>query len=329
VLNPLPADADSSRLTFAKWITDRKAPTTARSLVNRVWQAYFGTGLVATSEDLGTQCEPPSHAGLLDWLACEFMDQGWSIKNLHRLIVTSATYRQASTVTPDLIARDPYNRLLARGPRFRVEGEIVRDIQLSVSGLLNAKLGGRAVMPPAPEYLFQPPASYAPFPWKEETGEGRYRRALYTLRRRTTPFPMLAVFDVPEGNTSCVRRTRANTPLQALMTLNETLSIEAAQALARCILENGGSTDPERVNYAFRRVLGRTPTQPETDTLINLMNRQKARITDGWLNPWELATGKANAAPSNIPANTTPAQLAAYTAVARVLLNLDETITKE
>lgn len=329
ILNPLPPGAPSTRLTFAKWITDRKAPTTARSFVNRVWQAYFGTGLVATSEDLGTQSEKPSHPELLDWLACNFMDHGWSIKNLHRLIVTSATYRQASNVTPELVARDPYNRLLAHGPRFRVEGEIVRDIQLSVSGLLNAKIGGRALMPPAPEYLFQPPASYAPFPWKEEAGENRYRRALYTLRRRTTPFPMLALFDVPEGNTSCVRRTRANTPLQALMTLNETLSMEAAQALARRILEHGGKTDTDRLNYAFRCVLSRTPKQTENDTLINLMNRQKARIADGWINPWELATGKANALPSALPANSTPAQLAAYTAVARVLLNLDETITKE
>jgi hypothetical protein len=151
-------------------------------------------------------------------------------QTLHRLIVTSRTYRQSSVVRPELLAKDPYNRLLARGPRFRVEGEIVRDIQLAASGLLNPKLGGRAVMPPAPEFIFQPPASYAPYPWKEEVGEERYRRAIYTLRRRTTPYPMLATFDVPEGNTACVRRTRANTPLQALMTLNETLAIEAAQA---------------------------------------------------------------------------------------------------
>jgi mono/diheme cytochrome c family protein len=329
ILNPLPEGAPRTRLTFAKWITDRKAPTTARSFVNRVWQAYFGTGLVATSEDLGTQSEPPSHPELLDWLACEFMDRGWSVKTLHRLIVTSSTYRQSSNVTPEVVARDPYNRLLTHGPRFRVEGEIVRDIQLSVSGLLNPKIGGRAVMPPAPEYLFQPPASYAPFPWKEETGDERYRRGLYTLRRRTTPFPMLAVFDVPEGNTSCVRRTRANTPLQALMTLNETLSVEAAQALARRILNHGGKTDLERLSYAFRCVLSRKPSQAESETLTNLLARQKTRIADGWINPWELATGKANAAPSSLPDNTTPAQLAAYTTVARVLLNLDETITKE
>ena len=171
-LHPLPPNADDSRLTFAKWLVDRKSPTTARAFVNRVWQAYFGTGIVATTEDFGSQGEPPSHPELLDWLAVEFMDRGWSIKQLHRLIVTSATYRQSSRVTPELYSRDPYNRLLARGPRFRVEGEIVRDIALAASGLLNPKVGGRSVMPPAPAFLFQPPASYAPFPWIEETGRG-------------------------------------------------------------------------------------------------------------------------------------------------------------
>jgi len=328
VLNPLPADAPPTRLTFAKWITDRQAPTTARALVNRVWQSYFGTGLVATSEDLGVQCEPPSHPELLDWLAVEFMERGWSVKALHRLVVTSATYKQSSRVTPEALAKDPYNRLLARGARLRVEGEIVRDIQLATSGLLNLKIGGRAVMPPAPEFLFQPPASYAPFPWKEEVGEERYRRALYTWRRRTTPYPMLAVFDVPEGNTSCVRRTRANTPLQALMTLNETVSIEAARALARRILQDGGATDADRINYAFRRVLSRLPTETESQELVALMAKQKTRMADGWISPWEVATGKPDAKPA-LPPHTTPAQLAAYTVVARVLLNLDETITKE
>jgi len=228
-----------------------------------------------------------------------------------------------------LLAKDPYNRLLARGSRFRVEGEIVRDIQLATSGLLNPKIGGRAVMPPAPEFVFQPPASYAPFPWKEETGEERYRRALYTWRRRTTPFPMLATFDVPEGNTSCVRRTRANTPLQALMTLNETVSMEAAQALARQIVEHGGGVDAKRVAYAFRRVLSRDPSEAERDTMLALIAKQKARVADGWINPWLLAANRKDAPPENLPAKVTPADLAAYTVVARVMLNLDETITKE
>jgi mono/diheme cytochrome c family protein len=338
ILNPLPADAPATRLTLAKWMTDTKAPTTARAFVNRVWQTYFGTGIVATSEDLGTQCEPPSHPELLDWLACEFMQptqntggeaKPWSIKHLHRLIVKSRAYKQSSVVTPELLAKDPYNRLLARGARFRVEGEIVRDIQLAASGLLNPKLGGRAVMPPAPEFIFQPPASYAPYPWKEETGEDRYRRALYTLRRRTTPFPMLGTFDVPEGNTACVRRTRANTPLQALITLNETVSVEAAQALARRILEKGGAADVDRIWYAFRRVLSRQPSDAERETLLQLIAKQKTRVADGWINPWLLAANRKEAPPENLPPKVTPSELAAYTVVSRVLLNLDETITKE
>jgi hypothetical protein len=191
VLHDLPAAAPANRLAFAQWLADEKSPTVARSFVNRVWQQYFGIGLVASSEDLGTQCEPPSHPELLDWLAAEFMEQGWSVKNLHRMIVLSSTYRQSSKVSPELLARDPNNRLLARGPRGRVEGEIVRDIALAASGLLNPRLGGPSVFPPSPDFLYLPPASYGPKVWKEEKGENRYRRALYTFRYRSVPYPML------------------------------------------------------------------------------------------------------------------------------------------
>mgnify|MGYP003349931554 CR=1 FL=1 len=176
-----------SRLTFARWLTDRSHPTTARVIVNRVWQAYFGTGIVSTSEDFGVQAEPPSHHELLDWLAVEFMENGWSFKHLHRLITLSATYRQSSRVTPELYEKDQFNRLLARFPRQRVEGEIVRDIALAASGLLNEKLSGPAIFSPSPAFLYQPPASYGPFTWTEETGADRYRRGLYTFRRRSTP----------------------------------------------------------------------------------------------------------------------------------------------
>ncbi len=225
-MNPLPEKADRSRLTFAKWLVDRKAPTTARVIVNRVWQSYFGIGLVSTPEDFGMQSERPSHPELLDWLACELMDNGWRLKAMHRLIVNSATYRQCSKITPELYAKDPYNRLLARGPRFRVEAEIVRDIALAASGLLNPRIGGPSIYSPAPEFLFLPPSSYAPFPWKQETGPDRYRRAFYTFRRRSTPYPVLAAFDAPNGDFSCVRRLRSNTPLQALTALNETVFVE-------------------------------------------------------------------------------------------------------
>ncbi len=327
-LNPLPDAADGSRLTFAKWMVDRKAPTTARVIVNRVWQAYFGTGLVATSEDFGMQCDAPSHPELLDWLACDFMDNGWSLKHLHRLIVGSATYRQSSKLSSESYENDPYNRLLARGPRFRVEGEIIRDIALAASGLLNPKLGGASIMSPAPAFLFEPPTSYAPFPWKHETGPDKYRRGLYTFRRRSTPFPALQTFDVPNADVSCVRRQRSNSPLQALVSLNEPLFVECSQALARQTLANGGKSDEQRIAYAFRRALARTPQPDETRELMALLNKEKQRIADGWVNPAEVATG-TNSVPKDLPAGATPAQLAAYTVVSRVLLNLDETITKE
>ncbi len=200
-LNPMPANAPADRLGFANWLVARDAPTTARAFVNRLWQAYFGTGIVETSEDLGTQSAPPSHPELLDWLAVEFMDRGWDIKAMQRLIVTSATYRQSSNVTPELLSKDPYNRLLARGPRFRVDAEIVSDIALASSGLLNDKVGGPSVYPPAPAFLFLPPASYGPKVWNEALDNDRYRRALYTFRFRSIPYPLLQTFDAPNGDT--------------------------------------------------------------------------------------------------------------------------------
>jgi hypothetical protein len=184
-------------------------------------------------------------------------------------------------------------------------------------------------MPPAPAFVFQPPASYAPFPWVEETGPNRYRRAVYTWRRRSTPYPLLATFDVPEGNNACVRRARSNTPLQALVTLNETIAVEAARALALRTLAEGGTTDAERIGYAFRRCVSRPPSRTERDVLLNLLAEQRQRIGDGWVNPWEIVTGNKDQKPATVPPGSTPAQWAAYTVMARVLLNLDETITRE
>ncbi|MGC3957194.1 MAG: DUF1553 domain-containing protein [Verrucomicrobiota bacterium] len=327
-LHPLPPNADGSRLTLAHWLMDKKSPTTARSFVNRVWQSYFGTGLLEASEDFGTRAELPSHPELLDWMATEFMESGWSIKKLHRLIVNSATYRQSSRVTPELYTRDPFNRLLARGPRFRVEGEIVRDIALTSSGLLNPALGGHSVFPPAPEFLFQPPVSYGPKDWPVSTGPERYRRSLYIFRFRSVPYPLLQTFDAPNGDFSCVRRLRSNTPLQALVSLNETTFMECAQALARKTLTEGGKTDTDKINFAFRRALSRPPTDSERKELLALLEKQKDYISGGWVNATELATGKSGPL-DKLPTNTTPTQLAAYTVVSRVLLNLDETITKE
>jgi hypothetical protein len=293
-LNPLPPGAPPNRLTFAQWLVDRQSPTTARSLVNRIWQAYFGTGIVATAENFGTQCETPSNQELLDWLAVDFMDSGWSLKKLHRTIVLSAAYRQSSAVTPELITKDPDNRLLARGPRFRVDAEIVRDIALAASGLLNPQVGGPSVYPPAPSFLFDPPASYSKKSWNSSEGADRYRRALYTFRFRSVPYPALQAFDAPNGESSCVRRSRSNTPLQALTTLNEPLFVAAAQALGEKTLKEGGDTDAQRITYAFRRCVARAPTPQESAVLLNLLHKQ---------NNW--------------------------TAISRVILNLDETITKE
>ncbi len=327
-LHPLPADQPRNRLTFARWLADRKSPTTARSIVNRIWQSYFGTGIVATTENLGTQCDPPSNQELLDWLAVEFMDSGWSLKKMHRLIVTSSVYRQSSNVSGELLAKDPDNRLLARGPRFRVDAELVRDIALAVSGLLNTKVGGPSVYPPAPAFLFQPPASYAPKTWTTAEGPDRYRRALYTFRFRSVPYPMLQSFDAPNGEMSCVRRARSNTPLQALTTLNEPLFVEAARALALRTLKEGGANDGERVVYAFRLCTARQPSNEESGVLLKLLAKEDQRIGDGWISARDLA-GISGSAETRLPAGSTPRNLAAWTAVSRVILNLDETITKE
>ena len=358
LLNPLPSNAPPTRLTFAKWLVDRKSPTTARSLVNRIWQEYFGIGIVDTSEDLGVRAPEPSHPQLLDWLAVEFMEPTvevsslkskvlsqsasstsdtrlktqdstpWSLKHLHRLVVLSSAYRQSSRVTPELYEKDPYNRLIARGPRFRVSGEIVRDISLAASGLLNTNMGGPSVFPPAPESLFKPPASFGVKNWIETTNSNRYRRALYTFRYRSSPYPMLQTFDTPNGESSCVRRARSNTPLQALVSLNEPIFVEAAKSLARLTLEEGGNSDVDRINYAFERCISRQPTRAERQELLALLKKETQYISDGWVSAPDLGMVDPQN-PPKLPPNTAPVQLAAWTTVSRVLLNLDETITKE
>ncbi|MEX0585504.1 MAG: DUF1553 domain-containing protein, partial [Pirellulales bacterium] len=266
-LHPAADGEEPSRLSFAHWLADRDSPTTARAIVNRVWQTYFGTGLVATPEDFGAQGDPPSHPELLDWLAVEFMDSGWSFKHLHQLLTTSATYRQSSHVAPELHARDPDNRLLARGPRFRVSAETVRDIALAASGLLQERIGGPSVHPPAPEFLFKPPASYGPKTWDSDTGPDRYRRAIYTFRFRSVPYPVLQTFDAPNGDFACVRRVRSNTPLQALTTLNEPLFVECARALAAATIAECRGDDDARIAWAFLKCLGRAPQPEETQLL--------------------------------------------------------------
>jgi hypothetical protein len=260
------------------------------------------------------------------------MENNWSLKHIHALIVSSATYRQSSAVTPELLSRDPDNRLLARGPRYRVDAEIVRDIALTASGLLNPKLGGPSVHPPAPEFLFKPPASYGPKTWVVDTGPDRYRRGLYTFRFRSVPYPALQNFDAPNGEFACARRSRSNTPLQALTTLNEPLFLESARALAMNILSNGGASDAERIAYSVRSCLSREPKVDEALVLQDFVSKQKQKLNRDGADPWLLLTdddkSKEKLA-ARLPANTTAADLAAWTALARVVLNLDETITKE
>ncbi len=323
-LHPLEA-ASPNRLDFARWLVDRRSPTTARAIINRVWQAYFGAGFVPTSEDFGVQGEAPSHPDLLDWLAVELMENGWSLKHIHRLIVHSHTYQQSSVVSPELLKRDPNNRLMARGARYRVDAEIVRDIALSVSGLLNTKLGGPSVYPPAPEFLFQPPASYGPKHWEPATSRAKYRRALYTFRYRSVPYPVLQVFDAPNGDTSCVRRARSNTPLQALATLNEPLFVECAQAMSQTVLARRAA-DEEILADAFRRCLARHPTRREIDVLSELLHAARRQLAAA---PEENVRALASAAKADKAADADSLERAAWTTVCRAILNLDETFTRE
>ena len=323
VLHPFPADAPRNRLGLAKWIIDRRSPTTARVIVNRVWQAYFGQGLVTTPEDFGTRVEAPSHPELLDWLAVEFMDSGWSFKHLHRLIVSSATYRQSSRITPELYARDPYNRLLARGPRFRMEGEVVEDIAFAVSGLLNPKIGGPSVYPPIPASVGD--TVYGGFSWPESKGAERYRRGLYTFWKRSLPFPSLLAFDVPTGDTSCPRRVRSNTPLQALTTLNEKAFVEAAQAMALRVLKEGGADNRTRAAYAFELCTGRKPTEPELAKLLKFWQEQYGYFENHSASAISVAVPELK----DMPADINVHKAAAWAMLSRAILNLDETITKE
>ncbi|MEO2090547.1 MAG: PSD1 and planctomycete cytochrome C domain-containing protein, partial [Gemmataceae bacterium] len=270
--HPLPA-GEPNRLAMAKWLVSKDNPLTARVTVNRFWEQVFGTGLVRTTEEFGTQGELPSHPELLDWLAVEFMDK-WDIKHLLKLMVMSATYKQSSKVTPELQERDPDNRLYARGPRYRLSAETVRDQALAVSGLLSAKLYGPSVRPLRPSAGLSA-AFGGGLDWQPSAGEDRHRRGLYTEWRRTSPYPSMVTFDAPSREACTLRRIRTNTPLQALVTLNDPVYVEAAQALARKAAGQGKTTE-ERVTFAFRSCLGRPPTDKEVSRLVTLYDESKA-----------------------------------------------------
>jgi hypothetical protein len=325
-LHPFPAGSPRNRLGFARWLADRSSPLTARVAVNRTWQAIFGSGLVETPEDFGTRAPSPVYRELLDWLAVDFMETGWSQKQLIRRIVTSAVYRQSSQVTPALLERDARNAWLARGPRFRADAEVVRDIALSASGLLVHRLGGPGVIPPVPQNVLDYNYTYPGF-WKAAEGSERYRRTVYGFRKRSMPDPVMANFDGPNGDFACARRTRSNSPLAALTVLNEAVFVEAARALALRILREGGTDDARRIDYAMLLCVSRPARPAERETLLTLLQSARRRLGDGWLNPRELTTGDPAKLPS-LPDGATPQDAAAWTLVARVLLNLDETISK-
>ncbi len=310
-LHSLPKDAKPDRLALAKWLIDRRNPLTARVIVNRIWQQYFGKGIVETENDFGTMGRPPTHPELLDWLAVDFMEHGWSLKHLHHLIVTSATYQQSSVVVRALarsektdgikveLQTDPNNDLLWRQNRLRLDAEIVRDVCLATSGLLSPKMGGAPVYPPIPEGVMS--LGQVKRAWPLSKGSDRYRRGLYTFIFRATPPPALSVFDAPDGFSTCTRRIRSNTPLQALTMLNDSAYVEFAQALAVRLIKEA-KTDDTRITHAFQLCVARPLSAAERQSLTHLLQVER-------------------------DSGATAAQ--AWQAVARVMLNLDETITRE
>lgn len=318
VLNPLPDEQKPARLAFAEWLVAPENPLTARVAVNRAWQQLFGTGVVATANDFGTQGKPPSHPELLDWLATSFIDNSWSRKHLLRLIVTSATYRQSSEARPDLAERDPENTWLARQNRLRLPAELVRDNALAVSGLLFPKVGGPSIYPPQPAGVNE--LSYSKKEWPEDTGPDRYRRGMYIFFRRTSPYPMLVNFDAPDSLTANVARERTNTPLQALNLLNDPVFLEAAQALALRAVQDEAEFDA-RLTRIFSLALSRAPGEREALRIRAFHTAQQSHFEDD-------AEAAASAAPI-VPAGQSRADLAAWTGIARGLLNLDEFITRE
>jgi hypothetical protein len=326
-LGPWPEGAPKNRLGLARWLTKPDHPLTARVVVNRFWQQLFGVGLVKTSENFGVQGESPSHPELLDWLAREFIDSGWDVKALMRTIVLSATYRRDSSAPAELIARDPENRLLARGPRFRLPAEAIRDHALAVSGVIRHQVGGPSVYPYQPEQLYKSLVVAADYPgtsWKESTGDNLYRRSLYTFWKRTVPHPTMTVFDAPDREVCVVRRSTTNTPLQALTLLNDPIFVEAARKLAERAIREGGADTDARLAYAFRLATGRVADDHDRRILRFALDRLRAAYEVDTAGAQSLLKVGASPPDPSIPA----VELAAYTAVANMILNLDETITK-
>jgi hypothetical protein len=325
---PFPEGAPRNRLGLARWLTSREHPLTARVMVNRLWYQMFGQGIVETVEDFGSQGAWPSHPELLDWLAVEFAGSDWDIKELLKLIAMSATYQQSSRATPELLQRDPQNRLLARGPRFRLTAEMLRDQALAASGLLHTKIGGASVKPYQPAGLWEEiivgSEDYSGGGYKQDHGTDLYRRSVYTYWKRTCPPPALNIFDAPERELCTVRRSRTNTPLQALVLLNDPTFVEAARVLAERAMKEGGDTPDARATFAFRRVTSRTPTPQELEVLLRIYREQHVRFTAAPDPAAQfLAIGETKP-----DATLAQADLAAWTTIASMILNLDEAINR-
>ncbi len=319
-----PESAPTNRLELAGWLMSEHNPLTARVIVNRVWEQLWGTGIVETVEDFGTQGFWPTDQDLLDHLAVEFRDrQAWSLKGLLRYIVTSAAYRQSSGASAELLARDPYNRLLARGPRFRLDGETIRDQALAAGGLLSAKMYGPPVFPPQPDGLWI--MIYSNDKWDTSKGEDKYRRALYTFWRRTVPHPAMTTFDAPSREFCVSRRIRTNTPLQSFVTLNDPAFVECAQAMARRVLKDGGVDDRSRAAYAFKLAAARTPSDAEAAEVVRLLTGERDRFRADAAAAQQAATSPLGP----LPAGVDRVEAAAWSTVCSVILNLDETLTKE
>lgn len=321
-LHALPKGAAADRLGLARWLVDDDNPLTPRVIANRHWEQIFGIGIVETSEEFGSQGELPSHPELLDWLAVDLRDSGWDLKRFIKLLVTSATYRQSSKVSDALIEADPFNRLLARGPRFRISAEMVRDQALAVSGLLSRKMGGTPAKPPQPK-LGLKAAFGSATDWKTSMGEDKYRRGIYTTWRRSSPYPSMATFDAPNREVCTVRRTRTNTPLQALVTLNDPVYVEAAQALARQMVASAKSPE-DRIRHGIRACLLREPNAGEIDRLVKLYKSARDKFAKAPAEAKLLAEQPLGA----LPEGADPVDMAAWTLVGNVLLNLDEMFLK-
>jgi hypothetical protein len=317
ILPALHRESKPARLAFAEWLADPANPLTPRVTVNRMWQELFGQGLVRTANDFGVQGERSSHPELLDWLAAEFVESGWSRKHMLRLMVTSAAYRQSSKARPDLADRDPDNRWLARQNRLRLPAELVRDNALAVSGLLYPEIGGPSIRPPQPEGVAE--LGYAKKAWDEDTGPERYRRGLYIFFQRTSPYPMLITFDAPSTLVATVKRERSNTPLQALNLLNDPVFLEAAQALAVRVMNEAGDQNG-RLERMFRLCLGRQPRPAERDRIATHFARQKAIF--------EAEPDSVPKLASFVPPGADPLEVAVWTGVARAMLNLDEFLVR-